>query len=90
MILSELRDYIRQRHSVPLSDIVNHFDIDENTARQMLQVWLNNGKIGKQLATTSCGSSCNKCASANTEYYFWAGSAAVSNIVKPTGCPDSQ
>lgn len=87
MILSELRDYIRQRQSVPLSDIVNHFDIDENTARQMLDVWLSKGKIGKQLATTSCGSSCNKCASAHTEYYFWAESVAVGNIVKPTDCP---
>ena len=88
MILSELRNYIQERQSVPLSDIVNHFDIDEDTARQMLDVWINKGKIRKQLATTSCGSSCNKCASANTEYYFWADSIAVSNIVKPTGCPD--
>ena len=89
MILSELRDYIRQRQSVPLSDIINHFDIDENTARQMLAVWLNKGKVLKQLATTSCGTSCNKCASANTEYYFWADSLAASNITKPTDCPDN-
>jgi len=89
MILSELRDYIHQRQSVALSDIINHFDIDEDTARQMLDVWLNKGKIRKQLATTSCGSSCNKCASANTEYYFWTGSGTLSNIVKPASCPDS-
>ncbi len=89
MILSELRDYIRERRSVALSDIINHFDIDENTARQMLDVWLSKGKIGKQLATTSCGSSCNKCASANTEYYFWADNLLSNSFIKPDTCPDN-
>jgi putative ferrous iron transport protein C len=88
MILSELRDYIRERQSVPLSDIINHFNIDEVTARKMLDVWLNKGKIQKQMATTSCGSSCQKCNSANTEYYFWSGVASVEEFIKPADCPD--
>lgn len=71
MILSDLRDYIKQRQQVSLADIVNHFDTDEQAARLMLDIWINKGKIHRKRATASCGSSCNQCQTANTEYYLW-------------------
>ena len=77
MILSELRDYIQERQQVSLADIVNHFDTDEQAARLMLDVWINKGKIHRKMATASCGSNCNQCESATTEYYLWGPAQSV-------------
>ena len=71
MILSDLRDYIKQRQQVSLSDIINHFDTDEQAARAMLDIWIQKGKIHRKMATASCGSNCNQCETTSTEYYIW-------------------
>lgn len=80
MILSELRDYIKHRQQVSLADIINHFDTDEQSARLMLEVWINKGKIYRKIATASCGSSCSRCQSATTEFYLWGKAPQAQNI----------
>ncbi|MGD2118203.1 MAG: FeoC-like transcriptional regulator [Chromatiales bacterium] len=89
MILSELRDYVRQRNQVTLSDIALHFDSDPDTLRPMLDVWLRKGLIHKQLATASCGSSCTQCDSAATEIYVWGEAPSISTALLPDGCKHS-
>ena len=71
MILSELRDYIKLRHQATLDDIINHFDIDEDTARAMLDVWIKKQKIHCRTLTGSCNSSCKQCNPQATEFYIW-------------------
>ena len=71
MILSELKTYLQQRGQATLADVVNHFDVDENVARDMLQVWIRKGKVHKLQAAASCGSSCSQCDAATTEIYVW-------------------
>ncbi|GAB4262180.1 MAG: FeoC-like transcriptional regulator [Methylomicrobium sp.] len=71
MILSDLRDYIKQQHKVALIDLVNHFHMDADALRGMLSKWINKGKIKKVAANSSCGTSCCKCDSALTEIYEW-------------------
>ncbi len=83
MILAELRDYIQQRQQVSLADVINHFDVDEQVVRPMLDVWIQKGKIHRKMSTASCGSSCNQCQTATTEFYIWgqpADSQSVSFI----------
>jgi hypothetical protein len=71
MILSQVRDYLRQRGQCTLSDIALHFDTDPDAVRGMLDVWVRKGKVEKQTATSSCGSSCNSCDPLTTEIYVW-------------------
>ena len=83
MILAELRNYIQQRQQVSLADIINHFDVDEQAVRPMLEVWINKGKIHRKMSTASCGSSCSQCQTASTEFYIWgqpAGNQALDFI----------
>jgi len=71
MILSELKAYLQARGHVPLTDIVHHFDVDTEVARNMLQVWVNKGKVQRLQTTPSCGSSCSQCDPGTTEIYVW-------------------
>jgi len=86
MILSDLRDYIKQRQQVSLADIINHFDTDEQAARAMLEVWIKKGKIHRRIASASCGSSCNQCQITTTEYYIWGPSlSSTSHLAEDCG-----
>ena len=71
MILSEIRDYIRERKQATIADIAIHFDSDPDTVRGMLEVWINKGQIRKSLLTSDCGTSCNKCNLSDIEIYNW-------------------
>ncbi|WP_456415833.1 FeoC-like transcriptional regulator, partial [Thiolapillus sp.] len=55
-MLSELKQYLQLRRQVTLADVVNHFDVDANVARDMLQVWMRKGKVQRLQAAASCGS----------------------------------
>ncbi len=71
MILSQIRDYLKQRGQCTLSDIALHFDTDADAVRGMLDVWIRKGKVEKRSATASCGTSCQSCDPAATEIYIW-------------------
>ncbi|MBE9568289.1 MAG: FeoC-like transcriptional regulator [Proteobacteria bacterium] len=71
MILSQIRDYLKQRGQCTLSDIALHFDTDADAVRGMLDVWIRKGKVERRSATASCGTSCQSCDPASTEVYFW-------------------
>ncbi|MGR9053944.1 MAG: FeoC-like transcriptional regulator [Gammaproteobacteria bacterium] len=71
MILSDLRNFIKQQHRVALSDLVNHFHMDADALRGMLGKWVSKGKIKRSTLESGCGSSCCKCDPALTEIYEW-------------------
>jgi len=71
MILSDIRDYLKQRGQCTLSDIALHFDSDADAVRGMLDVWIRKGKVEKSTATASCGTRCQSCDPAATEIYSW-------------------
>jgi len=80
MILSDIRDYLKQRRQCTLNDIALHFDTDADAVRGMLAVWIKKGKVSRQNATASCGTSCQSCDPATTEIYFWVEPATQSPI----------
>ena len=71
MILSEIRDYLKQRGQCTLSDVALHFDSNADAVRGMLDIWVKKGKVEKRSATASCGTSCQSCDPAATEIYIW-------------------
>jgi hypothetical protein len=87
MILPEIRRYLRQRGQASLADIALHLDIDPDALRGMLEVWMRKGKVRRQLATASCGSSCSQCQSAATEIYTWIENTAATRVSLPPVCP---
>lgn len=80
MILSQVRDYLKQRNQCTLSDIALHFDTDPDAVRGMLEVWVKKGKVEKRSATDSCGTSCQSCDPAATEVYLWVESKMTNTI----------
>ena len=80
MILSKVRDYLKQRGQCTLSDIALHFDTDANAVRGMLDIWIKKGKVEKRSATASCGTSCQSCDPAATEIYTWCENSPNKNI----------
>lgn len=80
MILSDIRDYIKQRGQCSLSDIALHFDCDADAVRGMLELWVRKGKVEKNIATPSCGTSCQSCDPATTEVYIWHESSGHKTI----------
>jgi hypothetical protein len=90
MILSQVRDYLKQRGQCTLSDIALHFDTDADAVRGMLDVWIRKGVVEKRSATASCGTSCQSCDPAATEIYFWVAPTNASeqkiNVPLPGYC----
>ena len=86
MILSDIRRYLEQRGQATLSDIALHFDADPDAVRGMLDVWINKGKVHKQMATGSCGSSCTQCDPDTTEIYVWGRKEAETRSILPVEC----
>ncbi len=88
MILSDIRDYLKQRGQCSLSDIALHFDCDADAVRGMLELWVRKGKVEKNSATPSCGTSCQSCDPATTEVYTWHENSGYKtiNVAIPGNC----
>jgi hypothetical protein len=71
MILSDLRQYLKQHSTVALIDLVNHFHVDAEALRGMLSRWISKGNVRKVSKDGACGTSCCKCDPALTELYEW-------------------
>jgi len=86
VILAEIRDYLEERGQATLADIALHVDADPDAVRGMLQVWIDKGKVYKQMATGSCGGSCTQCDPATTEIYVWGQPVALIQPLLPADC----
>ncbi len=89
MILSDIKQYLKQRGSASLSDISLHFDTDPDAMRGMLDQWIRKGKVTKQSAKATCGSGCNRCGLEGTEVYRWietANMAFKGSIIRSEHC----
>ncbi|MDD4914127.1 MAG: FeoC-like transcriptional regulator [Methylococcales bacterium] len=72
MILSDLRDYLRNKHRATLNELVIHFQMDADALRGMLGKWISKGKVRQLPASNAaCGSSCCQCDPLLMEIYEW-------------------
>jgi len=86
MILADIRDYLQQRGEATLADIALHFNTSPDAVRGMLEIWVRKGKVFRQSATTSCGTSCTQCNPASTEIYIWGRQPIVIQSQRPSNC----
>lgn len=87
MMLADIRRYLQQRGRASLADIAVHFDTEPDALRGMLAVWMRKGRVLRQTATASCGSSCSKCQQAATEIYIWVEAGEAAGDALPDACP---
>ena len=71
MILSQLRDYLKEHRRAPLMDMAHRFDTDPDALRGMLKKWMAKGRVVKLEGITACDSGCTKCDPAQIEIYEW-------------------
>lgn len=72
MILSELRDYIKTHRRAALVDISQHFDVEPEAVRGMVDLWIRKGKVRKLPGGMTCDGCC-ECGPALVEIYEWTG-----------------
>lgn len=73
MILTELRDYLKQQGQAPLRDMAINFDMDPEALRPLLEQWMAKGRVEKLPAGTACQGGCSSCAPQTVEIYRWVG-----------------
>lgn len=71
MDLIHLKHYLRNRKITPIQDAAHYFQVDVETVRPLLQVWINKGKVRRQPGTTVACKGCCKCDPATIELYEW-------------------
>lgn len=72
MILTDIQTYLAEHHQVALIDLENHFHLDANVLRGMLQKLIHKGRVRKLEMNQKCGH-CNDCAPDCLELYQWLG-----------------
>ena len=74
MILTDIRDYLRERKQATLADIALHVQSEPDTVRPMLQRLIDKGQVSLEPVSSDCGSKCTKCDPAARGVYFWTAS----------------
>lgn len=69
MILQHLQHYLRTHTKPSLGELANHFQIDADALRGMLNPLIRKGRVRK-LTGKQC-SSCHSCAPESLEFYEW-------------------
>jgi len=73
MIVTEVRDYLRQRGQAPLRDMALAFNMDQDALRPILEQLIVKGKAEKLPEGSTCGGGCHSCAPETIEIYQWIG-----------------
>ncbi len=73
MILTELRDYLKQQGQAPLRDMAINFNMDQEALRPLLEQWMAKGRVEKLPSGTACHGGCSSCAPQTVEIYRWIG-----------------
>ena len=71
MILTDLRNYIKENHPISLNQLAVHFDMDAESLLPLLEHWEHKGVIQKKVSATSC-SGCSGCKHDLPIIYDWA------------------
>lgn len=71
MILTDIRDYLKQAGQAPLRDMSLHFGMEQDALRPLLEQWIAKGKVVKLPSGTLCGGGCSACSPETIEIYAW-------------------
>ena len=71
MILFEVRNYLRASGVTPLRDLAAHFELSEDSVKQMVEHWERKGAVRKLPEGSLCQGSCQSCSPDTIELYEW-------------------
>jgi len=71
MILTDIRDYLKQQGQVSLRDMSLHFGMDQDSIRPLLEQWIAKGKVTRLPSGSLCGGGCRSCSPETIEIYAW-------------------
>jgi FeoC like transcriptional regulator len=71
MLLSDLRNYLREHQSCSLVELTLRFDTAADILRDMLGVLIRKQQVRQCLKTPACGVKCSQCNVLETELYEW-------------------
>jgi putative ferrous iron transport protein C len=71
MILSDLKNYVKSRQQVSLTDMALHFDAEPEAIKGMMEFWIGKGKIKKYSNNPVCGGGCSCSYKEAEELYAW-------------------
>ncbi len=81
MLLQQIKTYIQQRQIVSLFDLKREFGADSDVLRDMLELWIQKGKVRCMQRTPACGTRCTNCDPLFTEMYEWTGARPASRQI---------
>lgn len=71
MLLQQIKTHLMERKFSSLFDLKRELGQDPALLRDMLQVWIQKGKVRCAQKTSNCGVRCSKCDPMLTEIYEW-------------------
>ncbi len=71
MILSDVRDYVREHGRASLRDIAVKFDLPETAVLEMLAHWERKGVIRRSAEVPPCGGKCAGCVLQCAAVFYW-------------------
>lgn len=74
MILTEIRDYLKQHGQVSVMDIAYRFEVEPEVIRSMVAKWINKGMVEEFDVLTQKCKGCTKCDDKKNEIYRWTAS----------------
>ena len=70
MILFELRQFLKEQHTVSLKELCKHFESSEEVMEEMLQIWVRKGYLQTLDTSLPCGG-CSDINGTRPKYFRW-------------------
>jgi len=71
MLLSEVRNYLRDKRKISLLELSRHFNVTADVLRSMLSLLVQKGQVRQCTKKPACGTKCMQCSVFDTEMYEW-------------------
>ena len=72
MLLTDLKNHLRQHRRVSLLELSKRFSVDSTIMRDMLCFLMQKGLVCQFTKTAMCGTRCHQCGAQAVEMYEWA------------------
>lgn len=86
MILSEVRNHIRQHGKVTLPELTEHFDSSPESLREMLDFLIGKGFVHREFLTPSCSGCSAQCDRHGVEIFLWGKQSISGSRPEASAC----
>lgn len=74
MLASEIKTYLITKKSASIAELARHFAVDPDNMRNLLEIWVRQGKLRHSPSVKACcsdGYGCGNCMLTSLEFYDW-------------------